>query len=70
MSIKKELLNELTEIQLKAFAETKGVSFLLNKIQKNYYDGWDERDKIVDILTSNEDISVGEIEEFIKITKI
>ena len=34
MSIKKELLNELTEKQLKQLAENKGIAFNLNKVQK------------------------------------
>jgi hypothetical protein len=38
MSIKKELLNELTENQLKELAESKGIIFTLNNIQKKYYE--------------------------------
>jgi hypothetical protein len=65
MSIKKELLNELTEKQLKQLAENKGIDFSLNNIQKKYYENWDEKDKIVDIMTDQKHISVSEIEKFI-----
>jgi len=46
MSIKKELLQELSEQQLKSLAESKGIKFKLNKIQQEYYTDWDEKDKI------------------------
>ena len=65
MSIKKELLNELTENQLKQLAETKDVDFTLNTIQKEYYTGWEEKDKLVDIMTDQKQISVSDIEKFI-----
>ena len=65
MSIKKELLNELTEKQLKQLAENKGIDFSLNGIQEKYYENWDEKDKIVDIMTDQKHISVSEIEKFI-----
>ena len=65
MSIKKELLNELTEKQLKQLAENKGIDFSLNNIQEKYYANWDEKDKIVDIMTDQKHISVSEIERFI-----
>ena len=65
MSIKKELLNELTEKQLMQLAENKGIEFSLNDIQKKYYENWDERDKIVDLMTDQKHISVSEIEKFI-----
>jgi len=67
MSIKKELLQELTERQLKNLAESKGIKFKLNKIQENYYADWDEKDKIVDLMGDKEDLTVKEIEEFIKL---
>jgi len=67
MSIKKELLQELTEQQLKNLAESKGIKFKLNKIQENYYADWDEKDKIVDLMGDKEDLTVKEIEEFIKL---
>ena len=66
MSIKKELLGELSENQLKNLAESKGIKFKLNKIQKRYYAEWDEKDKIVDIMGDKEYLSLKEIEEFIK----
>ena len=65
MSIKKELLNELTEKQLKQLAENKGIDFSLNDAQARYYENWDEKDKIVDIMTDQKHISVSEIEKFI-----
>ena len=66
MSIKKELLMELTENQLKNLAESKGIRFKLNKIQKRYYEDWDEKDKIVDIMGDKSHLSIKEIEDFIK----
>ena len=65
MSIKKELLNELTENQLKQLAEIKGIEFTLNTIQKEYYTGWEEKDKLVDIMTDQKQISVSDVEKFI-----
>ncbi|KYK27484.1 hypothetical protein AYK20_02725 [Thermoplasmatales archaeon SG8-52-1] len=67
MSIKKELLDELTENQLKNLAETKGIQFKLNKVQKMYYADWDEKDKMVDILGDKESLTIKEIEEYIKL---
>jgi hypothetical protein len=69
MSIKKELLDELTEKQLKELAEGKGVSFNINNAQKKYYTGWNEKDKLVDIINDKGDITVKEIEEYIKSRK-
>ncbi|KYK25637.1 hypothetical protein AYK25_05025 [Thermoplasmatales archaeon SM1-50] len=66
MSIKKELLNELTEHQLRQLAETKGISFKLNNVQKKYYQNWAEKDKLVDLMTTNRNITVSEIEKFIQ----
>ena len=65
MSIKKELLNELTEKQLRQLAENKGISFELNDRQQKYYQSWDEKDKLVDIITDQKEISISEIEKFI-----
>jgi len=70
MSIKKELLNELTEKQLKQLAENKGIDFSLNDVQEKYYENWDERDKIVDIMTDQKHISVSEIEKLIVDSKL
>jgi len=66
MSIKKELLNELTENQLKQLAEHKGIAFNLNSVQKKYYENWAEKDKLVDMMTTNKHITVSEIEKFIQ----
>jgi hypothetical protein len=69
MSIKKELLNELTENQLKQLAESKGIAFNLNKVQKKYYENWAEKDKLVDMMTTNKHITVSEIEKIIQTKK-
>ncbi len=69
MSIKKELLNELTEHQLKQLAESKGIIFKLNNVQKKYYQNWAEKDKLVDLMTTNISITVPEIEKFIQAKK-
>jgi hypothetical protein len=66
MSIKKELLNELTEKQLKQLAENKGIAFNLNKVQKKYYENWDEKDKLVDIIATHNNVTVSEIEKIIQ----
>lgn len=65
MSIKKELLNELTENQLKQLAEHKGIDFTLNSVQKNYYQSWDEKDMLVDVMTDYKQLTISEIEKFI-----
>jgi len=67
MSLKKELLNELTEQQLKNLAESKGIKIKLTEIQKNYYADWNEKDKMVDLMGDKEDLSLKEIEEYIKL---
>jgi hypothetical protein len=69
MSIKKELLNELTENQLKELAESKGIIFKLNNVQKKYYENWAEKDKLVDLMSTNAHITVPEIEKFIQTKK-
>ncbi len=69
MSIKKELLNELTEHQLKQLADSKGISFKLNNVQKKYYQNWAEKDKLVDLMTTDQHITVSEIEQFIQAKK-
>ena len=66
MSIKKELLDELTEKQLKEFADNKRIDFSMSSSQKKYYADWTEKDRLVDILNDNLDVTVNEIEEFIK----
>jgi len=70
MSIKKELLYELSEKQLKQLADIKGVEFTVNDIREKYYADWDEKDKIVDIMTDQKNISVSDIEKFITEGKI
>ncbi len=66
MSIKKELLHELTEQQLQELADSKGIKFTLSKIQKKYYEGWDEKEKLVDLMTDHQDLTVSDIEQFIQ----
>ena len=69
MSIKKELLNELSEHQLKQLAESKGIVFNLNSVQKKYYEKWAEKDKLIDMMAENKHITVSEIEKFIHTKK-
>ena len=66
MSIKKELLDELTEKQLKELAKSKGVEFTMSNAQKKYYAEWNEKDRLVDMMNDKEDITVKEIEKFLK----
>jgi len=70
MSIKKELLDKLTEQQLKEFAESKGIKLNLSQTQKKYYNGWDEKEKIVDLMNSKRNLKVREIEDYIKMHSI
>ena len=70
MSIKKEMLDKLTEEQLRELAENKGIKFDLSESQKKYYDGWDEKEKIVDLMSCKDDLSLGEIEDYIKLSGI
>jgi len=66
MSIKKELLTELTVQQLKELAESKGIKFKLSEIQKNYYANWKEKDMLVDLMVEKEDLTIKDIERFLK----
>lgn len=66
MSIKKELLTELTVQQLKELAESKGIKFKLSEIQKNYYSKWSEKDMIVDLMVEKEVLTIRDIEKFLK----
>jgi len=66
MSIKKELLTELTVQQLKELAESKGIKFKLSEIQKNYYAKWSEKDMIVDLMVEKEALTIRDIEKFLK----
>jgi hypothetical protein len=34
--------------------------------QKKYYADWNEKDRLVDIMSDKEDITVGELEEYLK----
>ena len=67
MSIKKELLSQLTTQQLKKFAEQKGISFKLNKTQEEYYSNWSEKDLIIDLMNDNRDVTIKEIENHLKL---
>lgn len=69
MSIKKELLSQLSLSQLKQLAEQKGISFSLNKTQEDFYTNWSEKDLMVDVMNDNNDLSVREIEEHLKKSK-
>ncbi len=66
MSLKKELLGELTEKQLKKLAENKGIKFSMSESQEKYYADWNEKEKLVDIMNDKEDITIKEIEDLIK----
>jgi len=65
MSIKKELLNELNEDQLRKLADDKGINLTLNTVRKTYYENWSEKDKLVDIMSDVRSITVSDIEQFI-----
>lgn len=65
MSLKKEMLNELSEFELKQLAESKGITFNLNSVRKNYYAGWEEKDKIIDLMSEHKELSITDIEHFI-----
>jgi hypothetical protein len=54
---------------LKQLAESKGIAFNLNKVQKKYYENWAEKDKLVDMMTTDKHITVSEIEKFIQTKK-
>jgi len=66
MSLKKELLDKLTEKQLKKLAESKGIKIHLSQAQEKYYADWDEKQRLVDIMTDKEDITIKEIEDYIR----
>ena len=66
MSIKKELLDELTEKQLKELAKNKDINFSMSDSQKKYYANWKEKDKLVDMINDKEDITIKEIEKYLK----
>ncbi len=66
MSLKKELLSKLTEKQLRKLAESKGISFELTDKQRRYYENWSNKDKMIDIMNDTNDLTIKEIEEYIK----
>jgi hypothetical protein len=66
MSLKKELLSELTEKQLKKLAESKGIKFSMTESQEKYYSDWNEKERLVDMMNDKEDVTIKEIEDFIK----
>jgi len=68
MSLKKELLGELTEQQLKKLAESKGLKFSMSESQEKYYADWNEkeRQRLADIMNDKEDITIKEIEDIIR----
>ncbi len=65
MTIKKELLSELSELQLKEFAEYKGINLKLNSVKSKYYENWEEKDILLDIIADDKELTVSEIEKFI-----
>ena len=69
MSIKKELLSQLSLSQLKKFAEQKGISFSLNKTQEDYYADWSEKDLMIDMMNDNRDVTLKEIETYLRQSK-
>ena len=66
MSIKKELLTRLSDEQLKDLAKSRGIKFNVNRTRKKYYADWNEREKIIDIMSDKDELTVTDIEEFIK----
>lgn len=66
MSIKKELLGTLTEDQLHKLAETKGIAFTLSPVQKQYYEQWSVKDRLVDMMATYRSLKVSDIEAFIQ----
>jgi len=66
MSLKKELLSQLSLQQLKDLAEKKSVSFSINEKQKEYYADWSEKEQMIDMMNDNNDITIKEIEDHIK----
>jgi len=66
MSLKKELLGKLTEDQLQRLADSKGIAFSLNTIQKQYYENWNAKDRLVDLMAGNGKLTIHDIEQFIQ----
>ena len=65
MSLKKELLNQLTKEQLQKLADSKKIEFSLNITQKKYYEDWNEKDKLIDLLTDDPELTLSDIEKFL-----
>ncbi len=66
MSIKKELLDELSEQQLRDLAAEKEISMKLNTIRKKFYHGWDEKEKLVDMMADKKELTVSDIQTYIQ----
>jgi hypothetical protein len=69
MSIKKLLLDELSEQQLKELADSRGIKIDLSHRQEKYYAGWAEKDKLIDIMNDKEKLTIKDIEDYLKINK-
>jgi uncharacterized ubiquitin-like protein YukD len=69
MSLKKELLSELSEQELEKFLETRHINFTLSNIQKKYYKDKDTSEKLIDIINDKRDISIKDVEEYIKMQR-
>ena len=65
MSLKKELLRQLDLNQLKKLIKEKNIEIQLNRIQKEFYANWDEKEKLVDILNDCESVKISDIEKFV-----
>ena len=65
MSLKKELLRQLDLNQLKKLIKEKNIGIQLNRIQKEFYANWDEKEKLVDILNDCESVKISDIEKFV-----
>ena len=66
MSIKKELLSQMSLQELKKLASRKGISFSLNERQREYYADWSEKERMVDLMNDTRDLSIREIEDHLR----
>ena len=66
MSLKKEMLSKLSEDQLLRLADSKGIAFKLNTTQKQYYENWDKKDRLVDLMATNGKLTIRDIEQFMQ----
>ena len=64
MSLKKEMLSALSEHQLRELADMKGIVFTVSKARKQYYKDWSEKDKLVDIMSDQQQLTIEDIEKF------